>query len=306
MRFSGHETFACRFAWLPKAFRATSENPTVFGDEERAMVILGVGKNMVRSIRFWGEVMGVIAPWPDKTLKPTSFGEAVFGGAGFDPYLEDIRTLWLLHWNVASRVDDPLFAWQFLFNNWPYPELIRNEALTALMRESRRLNGRHSEVTLRQHLDVFIQTYVSRRALSGPLEESLDCPFVELDLIQAVGMRRVDGSGRQEPVYSFRREAKPEITTGLFEYCLFDYWRRHHPNEDTLTYQDVAIAPSSIGQVFKLPEDDIRSRLDVYSAPESARPFAYRPSAVQGIITCNDVEHRNFLSAVYAKEDFVD
>jgi hypothetical protein len=270
------------------------------------MVILGVGKNMVRSIRFWGEVMGVIAPCPDKTLKPTPFGEAVLGDAGFDPYLEDIRTLWLLHWNVASRVDDPLFAWQFMFNNWPYPDLTRNEALTALMRESRRLNGRHSEVTLKQHLDVFIQTYVSRRALPGPLEESLDCPFVELDLIQLVGMRRVDGSGRQEPVYAFRREAKPEITTGLFEYCLLDYWHRHHPNEETLNYQDIAIAPRSIGQVFKLPEDDIRSRLDVYSAPESARPFTYRPSAVQGIITCNDVEHRNFLPAVYAREDFVD
>ena len=171
---------------------------------------------------------------------------------------------------------------------------------------SRRLNGRHSEVTLRQHLDVFIQTYVSRRALTGPLEESLDCPLVELDLLQAVGMRRVDRSGRQEPVYAFRREAKPEITTGLFEYCLLDYWQTHHPNEETLTYQDVAIAPRSIGQVFKLPEDDIRSRLDVYSAPDSGRPITYRPSAVQGIITCNYVEHRNFLSAVYAKEDFVD
>ena len=232
------------------------------------MVNLGVGKNMVRSIRFWAEVMGVISRCADNTSKPTPFGEAVFADAGFDPYLEDIRTLWLLHWNVASRVDDPLFAWQFLFNSWPYPELTRNEAFTALMRESKRLNGRHSEVTIRQHLDVLIQTYVSRRALPGPLEESLDCPFVELDLIQIVGMRRLDGSGRQEPVYAFRREAKPELTTALFEYCLFDYWQRNHPDEETLTYQDVAIAPLSIGQVFKLPEDDIRGRLDVYSASD--------------------------------------
>ncbi len=52
MRFSGHESFVCRYAWLPKAFRAIVQDPAAFRDEEQAMVSLGVGKNMVRSIRF--------------------------------------------------------------------------------------------------------------------------------------------------------------------------------------------------------------------------------------------------------------
>ena len=60
------------------------------------MVSLGVGKNMVRSIRFWVQTMDVAAPCQDRTLEPTSFGEAVFADHGFDPFLEDIRTLWLL------------------------------------------------------------------------------------------------------------------------------------------------------------------------------------------------------------------
>jgi epsilon-lactone hydrolase len=53
MKFSGHETFACRYAWLPKALQAVESNPRIFSDEDQAMVELGVGKNMVRSIRFW-------------------------------------------------------------------------------------------------------------------------------------------------------------------------------------------------------------------------------------------------------------
>jgi len=303
MRFSGHESFVCRYAWLPKAFRAIVQDPAAFRDEEQAMVSLGVGKNMVRSIRFWVEVMGVAMPRADKTLKPTCFGQAIFAEDGFDPFLEDVRTLWLLHWHMAAREEDPLFAWDFLLHKWPYAELTRSEALAAFVRESRRLNVSHSEVTLGQHLDVFLHTYVSTRGTKGILEESLDCPLAELELLQIVGERRVDGAGRREPVYAFRRETKPDITTALFEYCLHDYWQRRHAGEATLTYRDVAIAPGSIGQFLKLPEDDIRTRLDVYAVSDALRPFSYQPSAVQGLVTRRDVGPRDFLAAVYTEED---
>lgn len=302
MRFSGHESFACRYAWLPKAYRALVKNPATFGDVEQAMVRLGVGKNMVRSIRFWVEVMGVADPQKDRTLATTSFGDAVFAKDGFDPYLEDIRTLWLLHWKVASRTEDPLFAWDYLLRRWAYAEFTRSEALAAFERESRRLNRSHSAVTLGQHLDVFLHTYVSTTGSSGPREEALDCPLVELELIQSVGERRVDDFGRREPVYAFRREAKPEVTAALFEYCLDDYWQRLHPGEATLTYRDVAIAPSGIGQLFKLPEDDVRARLDSYASLDSLRPFKYQPSAVQGLVSRREIGNWDFLATVYARE----
>jgi hypothetical protein len=301
MRYSGHESFACRYAWLPKAYRAIAEDAAAFADEERAMVTLGVGKNMVRSIRFWVEVMGVAVPRPDRTLEATAFGQAVLADGGFDPFLEDARTLWLLHWNVASRVEGPLFAWDFLLNRWPYEELTRSEALRAFTRESQRLNVTHSEVTLGQHLDVFLHTYVPVASARSAFEDSLDCPLAELELLQQVGERRADGSGRREPVYAFRREAKPEIDTPLFEYCLDDYWRRHR-SEATLSFRDITTAPGSIGQVFKLPEDDIRTRLDIYTLADSLRPFGYQPSAVQGLITRRDFKARDYLAAVYIEE----
>lgn len=303
MRFTGHETFACRYAWLPKAYRAIVDNPAAFRNTEKAMVDLGVGKNMVRSIRFWVEVMGVVALQEDKTLEPTHFGNAVFGESGFDPFLEDIRTLWLLHWNLASRFEDALFAWEFLLNRWPYPEMTRSEALAAFIRESQRLNMHHSAVTLGQHLDVFLHTYVSTQGSQGPREESLDCPLAELELVQNVGERRVDGSGKREPVYAFRHEPKPDITNELFEYCLDDFWKRCHTQEATLTYRDVAIAPGSVGQAFKLPENEIRVRLEHFESSEAPRPFNYQPSAVQGLLSRRQVGERDFLAAVYLEED---
>jgi Protein of unknown function (DUF4007) len=138
LRFSGHETFACRYAWLPKAYRAIKADAAVFVDEQAAMVDLGIGKNMVRSLRFWVEATGLAEP-ANRELRLTDFAHAIFGSKGFDPYLEDIRTLWLLHWKLSSRRKGGLFAWRFLLNHWPYPELTRSEALSAFARESAKL-----------------------------------------------------------------------------------------------------------------------------------------------------------------------
>jgi hypothetical protein len=46
-RFSGHESFVCRYGWLPKVHRAIQNLPTIIKDEESAMQALGIGRNMV-------------------------------------------------------------------------------------------------------------------------------------------------------------------------------------------------------------------------------------------------------------------
>lgn len=299
-RFSGHESFACRYAWLPKAYRAIRNDPTIFGDEVRAMVELGLGKNMVRSLRFWVEVAAIASPDPERAraLKTTDFADALLGADGADPFLEDRRTLWLIHWQLCSRSDAALFAWDYLFSHWPYPELTRTEALAAFQRESERLGHDHSQVTLAQHLDVFLHTYLSARSGKTALEDSLDGPLVELDLLQPVGERKGEG-GRFETVYAFRREPKPEISQALFDYCVDDFWRRFHPNEASLTLRDIAMAPGSPGQVFKLPEDDVRARLEARSQGYVA-PYLYQPSAVQGLLF--RAEGQVAIDDIYAQE----
>jgi hypothetical protein len=280
------------------------KEPGILADDERAMVELGVGKNMVRSIRFWVEVMNVAIGHGSGILEPTAFAHAVFADDGFDPYLEDSRTLWLLHWHLATHSDDPVFAWRYLLNHWTHPELTRSEVLIAFKRESENAGFSHSEVTLAQHFDVFLHTYVTTRS-TATAEDSIDGPLVDLALLQYVGDRRVGGTGRREPVYAFRREAKPEITEGIFEYCLHDFWQQWRPSEATLTLRDVALAPCSLGQVFKLPEDEVRERLERFVRPTTPAPFSYSSSAVQGLVSrapnC-PTETIDLLPAVYAAQ----
>jgi hypothetical protein len=122
-RISGHESFPCRYTWLPKAVHGLSHDPKLFSDEESAMVHLGVGKNMVRSIRFWALASGItIAIAKGSGHTATDFGRLVLGDGGLDPFLEDIRTLWLIHWNLSTNVQNPLLAWDYLLNHWHEPD----------------------------------------------------------------------------------------------------------------------------------------------------------------------------------------
>ena len=290
-RFSGHETFACRYAWLPKAYRAIEANPGIFFDEDAAMVELGIGKNMVRSLRFWVDAMGIARPTSDRTHTISGIGHAIFGAGGFDPFLEDTTTLWLLHWNLSSAASPGLFAWQYLLGAWPYAEFSRSEALAAFLRQSQRLGYTHSSVTLSQHLDVFLHTYQSAKGARVGIEDSLDGPLVELRLLQQTGERRGDG-GRWEPVYAFRREPKTEISNRLFAYAILDYWERVAPGEKTILVRTILSAPGAPGQAFKLPEDDVRARLEALSR-EGSFGFTYRASAIQGLLTRDSAAQPN-------------
>jgi hypothetical protein len=264
-RISGHESFPCRYTWLPKAVRGLRENPKLFSDEAEAMVNLGVGKNMVHSIRFWSQVSGMTTVSARGGVPiVTELGQRVLGSNGLDPFLEDIRTLWLIHWNLSTDIEHPLLAWDFLLNRWQEPELAPSRALKALQQEAARQNDGLSIVTLEQHLETFLHTYVPTRGRKGEVQEdNLDCPLVELEFIVRVGDREIDRSeGRREVIYDFRREEKPDITPELFAYCLNDFWEKRHLAEATLAFREIAHGHGSPGQIFKLPEDDVRTRLE--------------------------------------------
>lgn len=105
--FARHETFHPRWGWIKKAFDAAKESPHVFNAED-ATLKLGVGKNMVRSIRFWGHAFRALAiehdpDRPRLSLSvPSAIGDAIFGDGGWDPFTEDVGTLWLLHWLLLA------------------------------------------------------------------------------------------------------------------------------------------------------------------------------------------------------------
>ncbi len=165
-RFSGHETFPCRYTWLPKAVQSLAQDPALFYNEDQAMVTLGVGKNMVRAIRFWADAAGVSVRGVDGASIVSSFGADLLSETGYDPFLEDAKTLWLIHWKIATSVE-PLFAWDYLLNSWHRPDFTRSEAVQFLAEEASRIGKKLSHVTLENHFTTFLHTYVPTRSKKG-------------------------------------------------------------------------------------------------------------------------------------------
>ena len=105
LRFSGHQSFALRNTWLTKGVLASAQNPRIFSEPD-ALVILGVGKNMVESIRYWCQATQMVEDVPGTrgACQPSPWGQCFFcGDAAWDPYIEDAGTLWFVHWLLATN-----------------------------------------------------------------------------------------------------------------------------------------------------------------------------------------------------------
>jgi hypothetical protein len=313
-RFSGHETFVCRYAWLPKGASAVSRDKSILTStrEDDAMVELGVGKNMVRSIRFWVEAADIILP----TLgghKLTDFGQDLLIGTGtrapLDPYLEDVQTLWLLHWKLSTNSRAQIFAWDFLLNQYHEPELDASAATRALQKALPAASGREISLrSLEELYDVFLHTYVPTRGRKGEVkEDNLDSPLVELDLLRHTGFTQTSlRSARPVPKFAFRREEKLEIGNSLFAYCLNEFWRNRfcspQTSELTIPLHTVANGHGSPGQVFKIPEADIRRRL-LAMEETTEKMFRFEESAAVPAVVRRNASDDLPLVSVYVRED---
>src|SRR5487761_1294327 len=92
--FARHETFHPRFGWLRKAYEGAVLGADLFA-QPSATVTLGVGKNMVHAIRYWGMAFKLLEVTEDQQRRqklgvaPTELARALFNDDGWDPYLED-------------------------------------------------------------------------------------------------------------------------------------------------------------------------------------------------------------------------
>lgn len=274
-RFGGHQTFPLRIAWLPKAAIALRQDADVLRDMVKAVVNLGLGKNMVESLRCWADAHGVAQRTPDG-WRLTPEGNDIFGEDGHDPYLEDTQTLWWLHWKIATQSQGRFFAWELLFNRWNEPTFTPSAVLSAFAREAERSGRALSEVSLKQHFDVWLRTYCPPRGGRAG-EEGLDSPLVSLGLIRAAGER--EELGRREAVYAFDLGPKRAINQALFSYCLTSWWEARARDEETVPLQEVATGVGSPGRILRMPQSEVRGRLELLT--QAGGSFELRESLNQ-------------------------
>lgn len=257
--FSGHETFPFRYPWLKKGLDAVSDDPEIFLRED-ALVTLGVGKNMVRSIRHWCLATGLLedgkeAGTPRKPgVRPTRLGRLLLGDRGLDPFLEDPATLWLLHWQLASN-RARASTWFWAFSHFHEPEFTREQLTSGLQAWAQTLGGKPvSSSSLRRDVECFLRTYVAARPDRGaPIEDSLDCPLAELRLIAP------DADGR---FFRFRRGPQDDLPDHVLFYAVLSFWESAAKDAGTLALHDLCRRPGGPGRLFKIDDSSLAARLE--------------------------------------------
>ncbi len=255
MAFGRHGTFAVRYAWLPKGFQAISENRDVFESDD-ATVTLGIGKNMVSAIKYWLHACRMIDPVFNI---PTDMGKALLSEEGFDPYLEDDATIWLLHWLLATNAELAT-SWFWFFNRFHKPEFTGQEIGTALADfvNDKIVNKKKPALaTLSNDSGLIPRMYTqSTGNTRTSIEDALDSPFSVLKLIT----QNAGGRGRG---YQSLPMARPDLPLGVVGFAVCEMFEMKQtsviPTEDLMYSKDNYPA---IGSVFRLTENDLITKLE--------------------------------------------
>ena len=260
--FSGHESFACRYGWLPKLYEAIELDPLTFSDIDRAILTLGLGRNMIKALRFWGGAFGLLG-FEKGFATSTQFARNLLDPKlGHDPYLEDASSLWRLHWHIT--VHGGLGAWVIAFLEVQDIEISRERLIELVRRRAVTARGAITSGTATAHVDMLIRTYNSVHNESSKLvDEWIGCPLQELQLLEAQSVKGAI-------TVRLPRGRKPELNLPAFAYALNDFWTGVAPRSRSISMRSLLLDRRSPGMVFKLDEASLFEKLEEVSAQVSS------------------------------------
>ena len=257
--FARHETFHPRFGWLKKGFDKADNDNSVFS-KESAPAVLGVGKNMVKAIRYWCIAFKVVVETKVNgkyVHKPTGFAEKLLGEDGWDPFLENPSSLWLLHWNLFKP---PCYvpAWYFTFNELNKIDFSADDLLYSLKeyitRQFPSKNIRDS--SLNKDVNCLLRMYVEKTGRKNLKEDSLDCPFTDLGIINTF---------TDSKRFTFNFGNKPTLPPEIIASTCLEFAASFQDDARTISISRLLYDAGSPGQAFKLTESSLSDAIDTVS-----------------------------------------
>lgn len=243
--FSGHDSFQCRQLWLKKGYDFVQEGKN-FNDED-AVVQLGVGKNMVSSIRFWLKAFNII----DNKDKTTEFGKRLFDDEnGYDPFLEDEASLWLLHYHLVKNGYASIYS--IIFNEFRKEKLFFNkETFVNYVKRIGESNTdlNFNENTVAKDFIVFANLYKNDPE-SKDVEDSFSGILSEIELLKTTG------KGKEEQFYIENTE-RDNLPGAVVLFTILD-----NPNYgNSISLNSLEFDFNSPGSIFALNRSGLMNKI---------------------------------------------
>ncbi len=252
MHFAKHETFHIRDGWLYKGMKALSEDENIFLADD-APETLGLGKNMVRALRFWMQATGLTIEeysGRKKAQSLTPLGNFVWK---YDPYLELEGTLWLLHHQlVCSR--DLATAWYWFFNHY-VPVSFTYQDFSDRLGQWIAIQPADEAKTvaassLRRDFDCLVHTYAPGRRGKSP-EDVMESPFTPLGLLSTF-TQRDEETNRSIRAYRLEAGSPQSIPPLVFLHILLDRQGKERAGAQQVGLTTALQEPMNVGRTFNI------------------------------------------------------
>ena len=260
LKFSGHETFHCRQQWLYKGVDSYAKHSgSSFFGSEGALVELGVGKNMVRSIQFWMKAMSLL----NQEDELTELGRLVFNikHEGGDPYLEKEGSLWLLHYLLCSTKYASIYNLVFreYFHDRARETFTREQLVNFLNRKNQEITNTSEQLnkkTIDNDIKVFLKSYLTPSKKDKSFEDDFSALFIDLDLIREVPSQL----GSNEVLYKMHRDIRQSIPEEIFLFALLnEISKEDHLNDSGVSFNDLNLV---LGSIFSLSIDGLEMMIE--------------------------------------------
>lgn len=246
LTFSGHETFSCRHYWLKKGIDFVADKRKFSAPD--SVVHLGVGNNMVRSIRYWMKAFDLF----EEKEGLTDLGQWIFSDDGWDPYLEDEGTLWLLHYLLNKKQHASIYSIVFCELRRQKPEFTRNHFLKHVLAKKDNLN----KGTLETDFSVFSRTYLNDR--SKDVEDGYSGLLADLNLLTGRKTEVMeDGKERKDMIYHIENKERPEIPAHIILYVILNNERYGQ----SVSFDNLHLDADGLGTIFALNKEGLMEHL---------------------------------------------
>lgn len=239
LTFSGHDSFPCKSTWLKRGYDFVKSN----GDfnSKDSVVKLGVGKNMVSSIKYWMKSFNLL----DDCGELTDIANYLFDeSTGKDKYIEDISTQWLLHYLLIYKKNASIYHLAFLdyhrqvnsFEKIKFQNFIKRIYLDFNQIKSFNPN------TVKKDIDVFLRNYVEPD--NGKVEDYSPL-LIDLNLIRKIPK---DKSGSTAELFKFNYSSHHKVTENIFLYGVLS-----SDDSDSVSYEVL----QNLGLIFCLTNSEL-------------------------------------------------
>jgi hypothetical protein len=179
VKMKRHESFSIREGWLAKGIRTIKEDSKVFSSAD-ATDILGIGTNMVKSLKYWMTATCLIEE-SNRSISLSKFGELI---DKYDPYLEDNFSWWLIHLNMILNIEDS-YIYNLFFNKCTMKVFSKRDIFEQISQILNNNKLEYNENILQDEVNMIIKTYSIDEKIDNP-ENNFICPLSELNLIKKV------------------------------------------------------------------------------------------------------------------------